>query len=367
MSNNLGRFELSVNMTGKEDAVNDSDAILDGAITGQFIITWAGADATHTLTEAQLQQNFEFVMNGTTTDPTPTLVMADVQRGLVVITNNLSVTLTVEDFTSAVSLPIASGTSAAIRVNPDSIGDVLESTSLADAAADTMIYARQDAAWIDIGLKVVAKSGTSFTVAADEVFDTIVATNAAAIAAELPLEATISIPIGAFVNIEQGGAGIVTVAGEGGVTVNGASLSTSGINTRLICLKTNTNVWTVYAGVRATALASDQTANLTKGFTATAYNAGSKSSGTYTPLASDGNFQRAVNDGAHTLAVPTVAPGDSCTMIIQYTNGAAAGAINVAAFTVSDVSLLTTTNGDDFFFNIVVCNGFSSLVVTPLQ
>jgi hypothetical protein len=367
MSNNLGRFELSVNMTGKEDAVNDSDAILDGAISNALTITWSGADATHTLTEAQLQQNFEFIMEGSTTDPTPTLVMADVQRGLIVVTNNLSVALTVEDFTSSVSLMVGSGVSAAIRVNPDSIGDVLESTSLADATADTMVYARQDAAWKDIGLKVIAKSGTSFTVAADEVFDTIVATNSLAITGTLPPNSSVSIPIGAYIHIEQGGTGIVTVAGGVGVTVNGADLSTSGINTRLTCLKTNTDAWTVYAGVRSTALASDVTANLTKGFTATAYNAGSKSSGTYTPLASDGNFQRAVNDGAHALAVPTVSPGNSCTMIIQYTNGASAGAIDVSAFTVSDVSLLTTTNGDDFFFNIVVCNGFSSLVVTPLQ
>jgi hypothetical protein len=44
---------------------------------------------------------------------------------------------------------------------------------------------------------------------------------------------------------------------------------------------------------------------LTGGFKASPYAAGIKSSGTYTPLYSDGNFQTATNGGAHTLSPPT--------------------------------------------------------------
>ena len=52
------------------------------------------------------------------------------------------------------------------------------------------------------------------------------------------------------------------------------------------------------------AVKSDETANFTAGFTATTYNAGTKSSGTFTPNPAQGNLQRVVNGGAHTLNPP---------------------------------------------------------------
>lgn len=108
-------------------------------------------------------------------------------------------------------------------------------------------------------------------------------------------------------------------------------------------------------------------ANLTAGFTSTAFNAGTKSSGTFTPDPDNGNLQRAVNGGAHTLAPPAVGSGDALTMIIQYTNNASAGAITTSGFTAADTAAYNTTNGNDFMFDITVINGFSRLVVTALQ
>ena len=117
----------------------------------------------------------------------------------------------------------------------------------------------------------------------------------------------------------------------------------------------------------ANILFDDVPANLTKGYTATAYNAGTKSSGTYTPDPDDGGFQRAVNGGAHTLAVPSASPGDSLSIVIQYTNNGSAGAITTSGYTKVTGSALTTTNGDDFMFFITVNNGFSLLNVVALQ
>jgi len=101
--------------------------------------------------------------------------------------------------------------------------------------------------------------------------------------------------------------------------------------------------------------------------TKTAYNAGTKSSGTYTPSPSDGVFQRAINGGAHTLAPPSASPGDSVSLIVQYTNNASAGAITTSGFDKVSGDALTTTNGDDFMFFITVCNGFQLLDVKALQ
>ena len=113
----------------------------------------------------------------------------------------------------------------------------------------------------------------------------------------------------------------------------------------------------------ADTLKADTADNLTAGFSTTVHDAGTKSSGTYTPDQDDGNIQKAVNGGAHTLA-PTV---DDCAVIIQYTNNASAGTITTSGFTLVDGDDLSTTNGDDFFFYLTKANGFSLLTVKALQ
>ncbi len=109
-------------------------------------------------------------------------------------------------------------------------------------------------------------------------------------------------------------------------------------------------------------LKSDTTANLTAGYTATAYNAGTQSSGTFTPDPANGNLQRAVNGGAHTLAPPA----SDTTMVIQYTNNGSAGAITTSGFTKVE-GLFTTTNGDDFLCYIARVNGFTHLNIVAMQ
>lgn len=89
--------------------------------------------------------------------------------------------------------------------------------------------------------------------------------------------------------------------------------------------------------------------NLTGGFTGTAYDAGTKSSGTFTPDATLGNIQKYTNNGAHTLAPPSpTAPADSTTMILDQTNGASAGTVTRTGFTKVTGDSLDTTNGHKF-------------------
>jgi hypothetical protein len=103
---------------------------------------------------------------------------------------------------------------------------------------------------------------------------------------------------------------------------------------------------------------------LTAGFAATVYDNGTQSgAGTLTPDEANGNMQKAVNGGAHTLAVPA----NDCTIVIQYTNNASAGTITTSAYDKVDGDALTTTNGDDFFFFIVNSDTFTSLTVKALQ
>lgn len=110
-------------------------------------------------------------------------------------------------------------------------------------------------------------------------------------------------------------------------------------------------------------ISAGATAVLTAGYSATPYSAGTKSTGTYTPDEANGNFQYAVNGGAHTLAPPT----NNCSLVIQYTNNASAGTITTSGFTKVTGTAPGTTNGDDFLAYITKINGFSHLSWQALQ
>jgi len=100
----------------------------------------------------------------------------------------------------------------------------------------------------------------------------------------------------------------------------------------------------------ASMLKSDTTANLTKGYTATGYDAGTKSSGTFTPDPANGNLQRYINGGAHTLAAPS-ASGDY-DISIEITNNGSAGAVTLSGFDRVAGDSLTTTNTHRFYLHI---------------
>lgn len=114
-------------------------------------------------------------------------------------------------------------------------------------------------------------------------------------------------------------------------------------------------------------LKADTTDELAVGYTSANSDAGTKSSGTFTPDPRTSNFQHAVNGGAHTLAPPDY----NCTMVILYKNNASAGAVTTSGFTKVDGDDLTTTDGDEFFMYITRYNDgsttFSALTVKALQ
>jgi hypothetical protein len=158
---------------------------------------------------------------------------------------------------------------------------------------------------------------------------------------------------GSLIAVEEGTANADTLwlcTSNAGGTINVTAIAFSQVNIAAV-----------------TALRSDTTANLTAGYTSTAYNAGTKTTGTFTPDPANGNLQRYVNGGAHTLAPPSTGGGDALTMAIQVTNNGSAGAVTTSGFTKKTGDALTTVNGDDFMFHITVINGFSHLNVVALQ
>jgi hypothetical protein len=99
------------------------------------------------------------------------------------------------------------------------------------------------------------------------------------------------------------------------------------------------------------------------GFSDTAYDAGTKTTGSFTPVPANGNRQKYINGGAHTLAPPAT----DCTMVILITNNGSAGAITTSGFGLSEAGDLTTTNAHKFKAIIDVTGGFSSVTVKAMQ
>lgn len=117
-------------------------------------------------------------------------------------------------------------------------------------------------------------------------------------------------------------------------------------------------------GYDADTLKADVGDTLTAGFLSDSYSGGTISSGTYTPAPATGqeNFQHYTNNGAHTLAPPS----SPCSVVIEITNGASAGAITTSGFTAVDGDAFDTGNGNVFIAYITKTNGSSYLSVKAL-
>ena len=102
---------------------------------------------------------------------------------------------------------------------------------------------------------------------------------------------------------------------------------------------------------------------LTDGYAGTDFDLGTNTSGTETLDYTNGNFQKGVNGGAHTLAPQAT----TSTIIVQYTNDGSAGTLTTSGYTIVTGDSLTTTSGHDFMMYSTRVNGFKHLHVVALQ
>jgi hypothetical protein len=151
------------------------------------------------------------------------------------------------------------------------------------------------------------------------------------------------------------------VAGNPSLTVGASSNTASGViqvavytdtiggtnNAKAITpLQLQKAIGVTVQGYDANTVKSNATKTLTAGYPTTAVSDGTLSSGTYTPSPLTGSFREVTNNGAHTLAPPTTT--GSLTMIVEYTNGASAGAITTSGWTKVTGDTFTTTSGNKF-------------------
>ena len=100
-------------------------------------------------------------------------------------------------------------------------------------------------------LTLNAQTGTTYTLVITDNGRLVTLSNAAAITLTVPLNATVAFATGAVINIQQIGAGQVTVAGASGVTLNGTGTKTRAQWSAASLIKTATDTWTLIGDITA--------------------------------------------------------------------------------------------------------------------
>ena len=94
-------------------------------------------------------------------------------------------------------------------------------------------------------LTLNAQTGTTYTLVLTDNGRLVTLSNAAAITLTVPTNASVAYATGAVINIQQIGAGQVTVAGAAGVTINGTGTKTRLQWSAASLIKTATDTWTL--------------------------------------------------------------------------------------------------------------------------
>lgn len=94
-------------------------------------------------------------------------------------------------------------------------------------------------------LTLNAQTGTTYTFVLADNGKLVTLDNASAITVTVPLNSSVAYATGAIINLQQIGAGQVTVAGAAGVTINGTGTKTRAQWSAASLLKTATDTWTL--------------------------------------------------------------------------------------------------------------------------
>ena len=100
-------------------------------------------------------------------------------------------------------------------------------------------------------LTLNAQTGTTYTLVLTDNGRLVTLNNAAAITLTVPLNSSVAFATGAVINIQQIGAGQVTVAGAAGVTVTGTGTKLRTQYSAAALLKTATDSWTLIGDLSA--------------------------------------------------------------------------------------------------------------------
>jgi len=143
--------------------------------------------------------------------------------------------------TTTLTLPAATDTLVGKATTDTLTNKTLTSPTL---STPTINDARQN-------ITLNAQTGTTYTLALTDNGRLVTLSNASAITLTVPLNSSVAFATGAVVNIQQIGAGQVTVAGASGVTVTGTGTKLRTQYSAAALVKTGTDSWTLIGDLSA--------------------------------------------------------------------------------------------------------------------
>ena len=170
-----------------------------------------------------------------------------------------------------------------------------------------------------------AQTGTTYTLAATDFTKLVTLSNASPVTVTVPLESSVPWVAGTQLRLMNLGAGVVTVVGAGGVTINGSPLTLAQYEQGTLT-KTGTNTWTFTSGAGSPA----------SGTAAVATNQ-TTTSLSYTDLATAGPAVT-LTTGTKALVIVTCSVYSTSTQS-AYTSFAVSGATTIAAADSSAIEL----------------------------
>jgi len=202
-------------------ASSDTFTITRGRAGSSAVTHAAGATVKHVLTSDDLTW-FE-----SNTSPVPSWAFSGSSSGT----------------TTLVATAVAAGTLTLPAVTDTIVGlTATQTLTNKTLTSPTINDARQN-------LTLNAQTGTTYTLVLTDNGRLVTLNNAAAITVTVPLNSSVAYATGAIINLQQIGAGQVTVAGASGVTVNGTGTKTRAQWSAASLIKTATDTWTLVGDI----------------------------------------------------------------------------------------------------------------------
>jgi hypothetical protein len=142
---------------------------------------------------------------------------------------------------------ISAETAASALSGPETFPAVQSAGNVKVTATQIKAFAKAGLAPSDLTNTVSTQSGTSYTAVLGDAGTYIQFTNGSSITFTIPPNSSVAFPIGTVIEMEQNGAGALTLAPGSGVTINsrGADLTLAGQYAVAAVKKVATNIWTL--------------------------------------------------------------------------------------------------------------------------
>ena len=171
------------------------------------------------------------------------------KRTISALANNIVVAFTANHtITGAATLDLNGlGAKSIKRFN----GDPVTAGDIASGQPVWVIYKSSPDCWFMISAAgaafgVNAQTGTTYTLALSDRGGIVTMSNANANTLTIPTNASVAFPLNSVLNVVRLGAGVTTITGDTGVTLNGASAGSGAISNRyqaVSLLKVGTDTW----------------------------------------------------------------------------------------------------------------------------